>query len=186
MIHWSDWAQQPEIRIACTQRGHHPWILSRKDLPSSVHEVPARGDQPEWLYTFNTGPVTCGECRKLESFQQKRKQDLDYEQQGHCWSSGGPRLHCVNCGVLEPVTACVREHEQPCNKCRDVGPCDNKEVIRPSGTVELGCNGCGRPFWVDALYPMLFDDSICQACEMKLAPMRVPLPPSGSSGRLLT
>lgn len=165
IIHWSDWAQQPEIRIACTQQGHHPWT-TRKDLPDKVHEVPAVKGRPEWLYTFETGLVTCEACRKLATFQRERKRVLDFEQRGHTWSSGGPGMHCMTCGVLEPLTVCLHEHEQPCHKCKDVPPCDEKEALRPPGTVELECGKCGWFFWVDALHPMLPDGPfVCHTCE---------------------
>jgi hypothetical protein len=76
-IHWSDWASQPEIRIACSRGYHLPWT-KRKDLPPHVHEVPVR-DLPSILYTFNVRLVTCEACRDLATFKKAHKIATDYD-----------------------------------------------------------------------------------------------------------
>jgi hypothetical protein len=64
LIHWSDWSQQPEVRIYCTQTCGHPWAI--RTLPPDVHMIPASRTQPEMLYTFARSKVTCLDClRKL-------------------------------------------------------------------------------------------------------------------------
>lgn len=77
IIHWSDWGQQPEIRIACTQSYERPWEL-RRDLPTDVHEV-SHKDEPSTLYTFNTHKTTCEECKSLDSFKASHKVVTDFD-----------------------------------------------------------------------------------------------------------
>jgi hypothetical protein len=71
VIHWSDWASQPSVQIACTKELHFPWQL-RKDLPPHVHEIPVEGE-PSILYTFDPRLVTCPECAALEHCQNERE-----------------------------------------------------------------------------------------------------------------
>ena len=76
-IHWSDWGQQPEIRIACTQSYERPWEI-RKDLPEGVHEVPHKGE-PSTIYTFNSRKVTCEVCKARTNYKESHKISTDYD-----------------------------------------------------------------------------------------------------------
>lgn len=56
-VHYSNWAQQPDVRFACGISTTPAW-LQRDDLPSLVYEA-----EGGWLYTFErTDLVTCPEC----------------------------------------------------------------------------------------------------------------------------
>jgi hypothetical protein len=174
IVHWSDWASQPGIRVACTQEGHFPWQY-RKDLPPEVHEVPETKDgKPGLLYTFDTDFVTCPDCRKLASFQAERKRVLAYQHsRPHTWS-GWPGAYCLNCGAEDKLEICLADHEHPCGRpeCRN-GPClGAPEPLRPSGTVEVVCEKCGCSFWVDALHPTLPNGPfVCVTCEHGAGPL---------------
>lgn len=78
-IHWSDYASHPEIRIACTQNGYHPWGAD-KDLPDDVYNADYESD-PNLLYTFKEELVTCEECMKLESFQRELARVREYRRE---------------------------------------------------------------------------------------------------------
>jgi len=62
-VHYSDWASQPYVRVACTQKVGEPWCI-RKDLPEQVYEIPVEG-KDSILYTFEVSCVTCLECLDL-------------------------------------------------------------------------------------------------------------------------
>ena len=45
IVHWSDYASQPEVRICCTQEYGCPWGDS--NLPKGIHKF------DDTLYTFD-------------------------------------------------------------------------------------------------------------------------------------
>ncbi len=60
-VHLCDYADQPDIRIACTETWTTPkWAgpEKRTDLPADVHQ----GDNDQ-LYTFEPELVTCVACK---------------------------------------------------------------------------------------------------------------------------
>lgn len=60
ITHYSDWAQQPDVRLACGQMTTPAWSPTRADLPTGVYETD-EGD----LYTFErTDLVTCESCKE--------------------------------------------------------------------------------------------------------------------------
>lgn len=71
IIHWSDWASQPTVRIACSQKFGVPWTI-RRDLPPQVHEIPIEGEEST-LYTYELHLVTCPKCLALDSFKEELK-----------------------------------------------------------------------------------------------------------------
>lgn len=62
VIHWSDWASQPDIRIACDQTYTTPAWHTKEDPRGSTTGTPGvyRGDDGR-LYTFEHEP-TCPGC----------------------------------------------------------------------------------------------------------------------------
>lgn len=62
LIHWSDYASQPNLRIACDQTWTTPlWGPKRPkcELPEGVYI--AGGER---LYSFDLERVTCPECKQ--------------------------------------------------------------------------------------------------------------------------
>lgn len=59
-VHLCDEADQPVIRIACTQKWHRPWTQP-PDLPEGVH------DADGFWYTFEPLKVTCAACLVVTS-----------------------------------------------------------------------------------------------------------------------
>lgn len=72
MIHWSGWAQQPDVRIACTQEYTIPKISS-DDTDQQIYVA-----ENECCYSFDTTQVTCGKYQELESFQLDYQGRLDF------------------------------------------------------------------------------------------------------------
>lgn len=68
--HWSDWAQQPDVRIACTQSYGRPWTTTA--LPEGVYSVDST------LYSFDVTAVTCEACKALPAFQAARGTLTEY------------------------------------------------------------------------------------------------------------
>ncbi len=67
-VHLSDWSQQPDVRIACTQQyGTPAWKgtpADRPNLPKGVYSLDIDGGPREGvLYTFDTAKVTCQRCK---------------------------------------------------------------------------------------------------------------------------
>lgn len=61
-VHWSDWAGQPQIRVACDQSYGTPEWSERGGMTDTPN-VYRRDDQK--LYAFERDPVTCDACRSL-------------------------------------------------------------------------------------------------------------------------
>lgn len=66
VVHWSDWAGQPDIRIACDQTYEGAAWTQPDDLPEAVH---ARDDDK--LYTFETTRVSCRHC--LDVIEERKR-----------------------------------------------------------------------------------------------------------------
>lgn len=81
-IHLSDYAQQPEVRIACTQRYSSPWNQP-KDLPPGVHQL------DEDLYTFDEDLVTCPECKAMPVWVKGYTRKRRFEAQLQLWGLTG-------------------------------------------------------------------------------------------------
>ena len=66
LVHWSDWAQQPDIRIACDQSYTTPKWGPRSGLTDVANVYEADDGR---LYTFTGGMreglATCPRCRDL-------------------------------------------------------------------------------------------------------------------------
>lgn len=77
-VHFSDWASQPEVRIACTQEYGRPWTQD-ETLPQGVYEM------DETLYTFNVDQVTCLECLKTQAWQDRHTRLRRFEMQLRLW-----------------------------------------------------------------------------------------------------
>lgn len=90
ITHYSDYASQPEIRIACTQKYHFPWTV-RKDLPLDVYQVPIPPNSKnkhllkEWFYTFDPKLVDCQECKKLDCWKASYASVRRYETKLVMW-----------------------------------------------------------------------------------------------------
>lgn len=68
LVHGSDWAQQPSVRIRCSQKyGTPAWKgtpADRPNLPKGVYSLDVDDGPPEGvLYTFDEGKVTCPACK---------------------------------------------------------------------------------------------------------------------------
>lgn len=62
IVHYSDWAQQPDIRIACDHTcGSPAW-----GVPNSAPNVFTLDNGR--LYTFDEPDVTCEACRRTDSY----------------------------------------------------------------------------------------------------------------------
>jgi hypothetical protein len=65
-VHWSDWAQQPDVGICCNEQWCTPaWIQLSEDGVQLPHDVFVGETllNIEVLYTFNKERVTCPACK---------------------------------------------------------------------------------------------------------------------------
>jgi hypothetical protein len=66
-VHWSDWADQPSVRIACDQSYDTPAFEQILDSGHGIHE---REDGK--LYTFQSELATCPGCREAVAEAKKK------------------------------------------------------------------------------------------------------------------
>jgi hypothetical protein len=69
LVHLSDYAEQPSVRIYCTQQWGTPaWKgtpADRHNLPDGVHSLDIDdGPAVGVLYTFDVSKVTCPKCKE--------------------------------------------------------------------------------------------------------------------------
>jgi hypothetical protein len=67
IIHISDWADQPSVRVKCTQTWGSPtWAGDPKHvkgLPEGVYSLDISDKPDAVLYTFESDKVTCPACK---------------------------------------------------------------------------------------------------------------------------
>ena len=68
LVHYADYAEQPSVRILCTQQWGTPaWKgtpADRPNLPEHVYSLDIDGGPPEGvLYTFDSDKTTCPKCK---------------------------------------------------------------------------------------------------------------------------